>query len=124
MIATRRKLALRIVETLRLTRFRAVREKDLQEAVAEVLRRKRIRFEREVRLGPRDIIDFKVGKVGVEVKTKGSSTAVLRQVMRYLAYPSVAELIIVSSRARSTLGFPMEIMGKPVSVVHLWRGFL
>ncbi len=88
-------------------RFRSQKEKLLQEAIARALGQERFDFKREVEVAPGSVIDFLVGDVGIEVKISGSSTAVLRQIMRYLESDQVKSLVLVtvfprpSSSARS-----------------------
>ncbi len=105
-------------------RFRSQKEKLLQEAIAKVLGQEGFGFEREVEVAPGSVIDFLVGDVGIEVKVTGGSTAVLRQIMRYLESDQVKSLVLVTARARSANGFPDVIRGKVVKVVTLWAGFL
>ena len=62
--------------------------------------------------------------MGIEVKVTGGSTAVLRQIMRYLESAKVKSLVLVTARAQSAKGFPEVILGKEVKVVTLWAGFL
>lgn len=68
-----------------------------------------------------DIIDFMVGDVGIELKLKGSPTAIYRQLERYAAHDQVQHLVLLTGR---TMGMPATLNGKPVSVVCLSRAFL
>ena len=105
-------------------RFRSQKEKLLQEAIASALGQEGLDFKREVEVAPGSVIDFLVGDVGIEVKVTGGSTAVLRQIMRYLESDQVKSLVLITARAQSAKGFPGTIMGKEVKVVTLWAGFL
>lgn len=72
----------------------------------------------EVRLSPRDRIDFVVGRVGVEVKVAMSGDTVLRQLARYAAHDDVDELLLVTTKATHR-GMPAEVGGKPLNVLFL-----
>lgn len=100
-------------------RYRYANEAELQDAIARVLDDACFQFRREVRLSDRDRIDFLVDGIGIEVKIKGSGSALVRQVYRYLQHEELQALIVVTTRVRHSL--PSEIRGKPVGVVHLWR---
>lgn len=117
-------LAGRIALAVARRRYRIVTEKDLQEALVRVFEAEKMDYLREVRLGPGDIVDFMVGDVAVEVKVDGGPTEVLRQVLRYLEYGRVAALVLVTRRSGSARGIPHQVMGKPVIVVPIWKGFL
>lgn len=114
-----------IVQAVKAYRFHYSNEKELQEAVARALETAKIPFEREKAL-PEDFgtIDFLVaGRIGVEIKIKGSPSAVTRQLLRYLKYEGISELVLVTGRAK--LGnLPGEILGKKLTVVTLWETFL
>lgn len=90
-------------------------EARLQEEIALTLRHAHVRFEREVRLGPGERIDFMVGSVGVEVKVKGAAHAVIRQLLRYSESERVTELVLFTTRAQIVV--PDTLGGKPVSTV-------
>jgi len=107
-----------VLGTLTCYRFLCHDEAELQEAIAEALRRDGIDFEREVSLAPGDRIDFLVGGVGIEVKLAGPPTAVLRQLSRYAASERVESLVLATIVARHAT-LPDELGGKPLHVVTL-----
>jgi hypothetical protein len=72
----------------------------------------------EVRLTPRDRIDFLVGRVGVEAKVAMSPDAVLRQLARYAEHPDVDDLLLVTTKATHR-GLPTVVGGKPLQVLFL-----
>lgn len=98
--------------------YLVVAEVDLQVGVLMALTRAGITFEREVCLsrGRADRIDFLVGAVGIECKVDGSLQEVTRQLHRYAQDPAVAELVLVTTRARHA-AVPRSLAGKPVHVV-------
>jgi hypothetical protein len=77
----------------------------------------------EVPLSTGDRIDFMVGRVGVEVKVKGSAPAVLRQLHRYAQHDDIDSLVLVTSRA-SHLDMPPQLRGKPLVVCSLLGALL
>jgi hypothetical protein len=113
-----------LVAVLKGKRFCYNSERDLQDGMEDVFKAKGFQYERERELGPGDIVDFLLfGSVGVEVKIKGSPVEVARQLLRYAGRPEVAHIVLVTGKL--SLGrLPEELLGKPVTVVALWRGFL
>jgi hypothetical protein len=113
-----------LIVALKSKRFRYNSERDLQDGMEGVFKEQGFQYERERELGPGDVIDFLLfGSVGVEVKIKGSPVEVARQLLRYAERPEVAHVVLVTGKLR--LGrLPAELLGKPVTVVALWRGFL
>lgn len=92
---------------------RAVEESDLQEAVARILRGSRVEFDEQVQLAPGERIDFMCGSVGLELKTKGGVSPLLRQLHRYAAHERVSALIVVTTR-RALAALPRAIGEKPL----------
>ena len=99
-------------------RFRFNEEIGLQLAIAEELKYQEIRFVREVRLSPKDRIDFMCGPIGIEVKIFGSTSDVTRQLWRYAQLPQIDAMILVTTRSVHR-DVPAEILEKPVFIVHL-----
>lgn len=110
-----------IAEALRKYRFGLTVEKTTQAEISGVLKHLEIEHEREWRLGPKDIADFKVGNIAMEVKLKGGKMALYRQIERYAQYEEVHCLILITLIA---MGFPSEVAGKKVYVVNLARAWL
>lgn len=97
-------------------------EIDLHDKLFNLLDGWRFAVEREVRLSPKERIDFVVGgSIGIEVKIKGDKLAIYRQMVRYAAFDQLKRLILVSSVA---IGLPDTINGKPVAVVSLGGAWL
>jgi hypothetical protein len=108
-----------LVEALRSAKFRYSSEADLQLGIERLFTEKGISFEREVRLDPRNRIDFVVGGVGIEIKIDGTAKDLAYQVLRYLRFPSIQEMIVVTTRA-SHRQMPESLEGKPITVVYLF----
>jgi len=100
-------------------RYTITCERELQEAVGQVLTKAGVSFSSEVRLSARDRPDFMVGPVVLELKVAAWSGQVLRQVTRYLEHPEVSAVVLVTTLRRHRL--PPETLGKPVRVA-LARG--
>lgn len=118
-------------------RFNFSNEKDLQDGIAAMFTENRIAFEREVELPVKQQpartqnaivetaakiasvgrIDFKIGKVGIEIKVGGSFHDVAFQLQRYSSSDEIAELILVTTRSFHNL--PLEIGGKKLHKVNL-----
>lgn len=96
-------------------------EKLLQETIAEAFDRAGILHLREDRLSDKDVIDFTVGRIGIEVKIKGARRAIFNQVCRYAEHDRIKELILITNVAT---GFPAELNGKPVFVLNLAKAWL
>lgn len=111
----------RLAAALSRTRFLVDDEKRLQADIAAALTAKGLAYKREVRLSAADVIDFLVGRVGIEVKIKGTKRAILRQVERYSGSERLDSIILLTSLA---LGLPESINGKPVRIVSIGRGWL
>jgi hypothetical protein len=92
-------------------------ERSLQNQIEEVLRLHNVHFEREVRLSPKDRIDFLCGSVGIEVKIGGGTNAVQRQLWRYASNDRITDLILATTRSIHRM--PESILEKPIFVVHL-----
>ena len=101
-------------------------EDELQAALAAVLSGAGVDCKREVRLSDgRSRIDLiakyspgAVGWLGIEVKIKGSTADVVRQLTRYAACPELSELILVTTRAKHHQ-VPRVLNNKAVHLVSL-----
>lgn len=110
-----------LVALLERYRFDESTEDALQRGVAEVLGRESIPFTREVQITRRDRIDFLVGAVGIECKTAGGLSPLVRQLHRYALADQVQSLIVLTARAQ--LGrVPPSLNGKPIAVVATMGG--
>ena len=94
-------------------------EYDIHAAVAAALGAAGLEYEHEFRLGPRRRIDFRVGRVGIEVKKgRPASSALAVQLRRYLESDALDGVVVVTQRA---IILPQSINGKPVALVSLNR---
>lgn len=94
-------------------------EYDIHGAIAEALAAHGLDYAHEYKLGPRCRIDFRVGRVGIEVKKGRPATGELtRQLRRYLASDDLDAAIVVTQRVTR---LPEAIGGKPVQLLSLNR---
>lgn len=107
-----------IVAALRRLRCRFADEDQLQAMLADGLSQLGFAVRREVALARGGRIDLIVGRVGIEVKIAGQTTAVARQLRRYAATSRVDELVLVTTCPRHA-GVASVIDGTPVHVVVL-----
>lgn len=103
---------------LRRFRYNLADEDSIQIGVDEALRLGDYEFEREARLSPTERVDFLVGGVAIEVKRRGTSQDLLRQLSRYAQHDRVRELLVVTARAQAS-DLPDTIGGKPIQCLVL-----
>lgn len=106
-----------VVAALSNRRYRYASEVALHAGLSEALTEAGIDHEREVQVaGGR--IDFLIGSLGVEVKIKGSTEALGRQLARYAADPRIEALLVVTSRPSHRQVRSIAI-GVPIRVVTI-----
>ena len=94
-------------------------ERDIHAAVADALAGAGLEYAHEYRLGPRNRIDFLVGRVGIEVKKGRPAAALLvKQLRRYLESESLDGMIVVTQWVTA---LPGTLCGKPVRLISLNR---
>ena len=100
--------------------YSLVDEVETQNDIEEVLRRNGIKFEREKRLSPTDIVDFFLPETGVAIEVKAakdwSKTRVHAQCERYCQHDSVKAIVLATGKMQ---GLPKFICGKPTKVFQL-----
>lgn len=111
----------RIIELLTTHRLPLSDERLLQEAVRDLFEAAAFDFAREVHLGPRDIVDFMVEGVAVEIKIKGNRRSIYRQLERYCVHDAVRSIVLATN---VPMALPLDICGKPASIAALGRGWL
>lgn len=73
-------------------------EEDLQELIERILLKEGLPYFREVILSPQDRIDFTIGKIGIEIKIKGTLTNLTRQLHRYTLHPNLDSILVVTDK--------------------------
>jgi hypothetical protein len=110
-----------VFAALKTGRFSLVSEKETQAEIAAHLTARAIAHVREVDIGNRDIIDFMVDTIGIEVKIGGGKRAIYAQCERYCKTGKLTALILMTSVA---IGFPREVNGIPCFVLSMGRAWL
>lgn len=77
--------------------------------------------EDEKRLDQKNIIDFFIQGIGIEVKVKGTRKEIYKQCVRYAQFPEIKSIILITG---VTTGFPEEINGKSCYILNLSRAWL
>ncbi|MBE5775459.1 MAG: hypothetical protein E7337_16280 [Clostridiales bacterium] len=94
-------------------------EYDIHQQIALALQQAQVDFTHEYRLGPRRRIDFRAGRIGIEVKKGRPVTSqLLTQLRKYLESEDLDGMIVVTQRA---VNLPATIYGKPVYLLSLNR---
>ena len=95
-------------------------EASLQKTIQELFIAHAIPHEREYALSPSERVDFYVCEesLAIEVKVKGSTSQVIRQLQRYALCPEVHSIMLVTTRLRHR-AVPTHINRKPIHVVCL-----
>ena len=98
---------------------RAANEAELQAILWDHLRALDPRTVREHPLTRADRIDFLLGRTGIEVKVKGPSAEVTRQLWRYAESDQIDDLILVTTRREHLRVIRQSAIfdGKPVHVL-------
>lgn len=79
------------------------------------------RLESEKRLDPKNIIDFFLPGLGIEVKVKGNKKEIYKQCVRYCEFDEIQSLILVTG---IMTGFPEEVNGKNCYILKLSQAWL
>ncbi len=105
-----------IVDVLRGRRFPMEDEKCCQAAIERCLQVAGMNARREVKIQG-GVIDFLTANgTGIEVKLKGSTDAIKRQLVRYAADKAVTALLLVSAKP---VAIASSLRGKPVAVLNI-----
>jgi hypothetical protein len=110
-----------IIKLLSVVRFDVHDEKHTQEQIEKVFSDNKISFHREYKLDAKNIPDFFIDGIAIELKIKGEKKKIYRQCDRYCQFDQVKELILVTNRS---MGFPQEINGNPCYVLNIGRAWL
>jgi hypothetical protein len=99
-------------------RYQHADEAGLQAGITAALHTAGRPAHREVRLTAQSRIDILTGRVGIEIKVRGATDALLRQLQRYAQHELVDALIVVTTVAKHR-SLPQSVGGKPLAVIHL-----
>ncbi len=110
-----------IITILSRRRFSLTDEKQTQSEIASVLKQNNIEFQKEFMLDKKNIPDFFIDGIAIEVKIKGNAKSIYKQCERYCQFDEVKQLILITNRS---MGFPPEINGKSCYILKLSIGWL
>jgi len=111
----------KVLKILYSHRFPLVVEKETQHAIEEKFSDNDVPYSREHRLDEKNIPDFFIEGIAIEVKIKGTAKNIYRQCERYCGFDEVKKLILVTNRS---MGFPKEIKGKPCYFINIGKAWL
>jgi hypothetical protein len=78
--------------------------------------------EREVAIGTGSRLDLLLGRIGIEVKVKGTPANVARQLQRYAGSDRVDALVLATT-VHTHRAMPATLGGVPVHVAYLSKPF-
>lgn len=110
-----------IIQILSSSRFNLENEKQTQKEIELKLKQNKIHYVREHRLDEKNIPDFFIDGIAIEIKIKGNAKQIYKQCERYSNFDEVKNIMLVTNRS---MGFPAEINGKSCYVVNLGKAWL
>lgn len=93
----------------------------MKDEIEKVLVDNQIPYTREHRLDNKNILDFFVYGIGIEVKIKGSAKITYQQCERYCQFDEVKKLLLITNKAH---GMPLVIRNKQIYVLRLGNAWL
>lgn len=110
-----------VIKILSSYRFPLTIEKETQLAIERKLVENGVQYIREHKLDDKNIPDFFIDGIVIEVKIKGNAKQIYKQCERYAQFDSVKEILLVTNRS---MGFPYEINNKPAYYINLGKAWL
>ncbi len=112
-----------LIQLIKKMRFDISNEKDVQAQLEKKLIEKEYEFEREFILDEdkKNIPDFMVGNICIEVKIKGGALDIFRQLQRYTEFDQVQEIILLTNR---NIILPSQINCKNAYQINIGAGWL
>lgn len=96
-------------------------EKETQLAIEKILLEKFVPYSKEYKLDEKNIPDFFIQGIAIEVKIKGNARKIYKQCERYCQFDEVSELLLITNRS---MGFPKEINGISCYVLNISKAWL
>jgi hypothetical protein len=122
------KAVVAVGKALAARRWRGSNERQIQDALAEVLSGIAFRVVREHCLSDADRVDFAAvidgpppTIIALEVKVRGSLTEVARQIQRYTQHPEVGAVIFAATSHRLVAAMPRSLGEVPIFSIALRR---
>jgi hypothetical protein len=110
-----------LMQLLSKLRLNLTLEKETQKEIAAALVNHRIDFTREHALDEKNIPDFFINGLVMEVKLKGTAKQIYRQCQRYCEFDEVKELLLVTNKS---MGLPEYINGKRCRILRIGKAWL
>ena len=110
-----------VIEILSKSRVDITNEKSAQEELHAILINRGFNFIRHPEFDKKNIPDFFLDGLVIEVKLKGTPRDIYRQCERYCGFSQVQQLILYTNKS---MGFPEEINQQPCYFVNLGNAYL
>lgn len=110
-----------LIKILSSERIPVQNEKETQSAIEKILLEKFVPYAKEYKLDEKNIPDFFITGIAVEVKIKGNARKIYKQCERYCQFEQVSELLLITNRS---MGFPEDINGIPCYVFNISKAWL
>lgn len=110
-----------IIKLISSSRLSVQDEKETQLQIERIFIDNAIDHCREFRLDAKNIPDFFIDGIAIEIKIKGGPRQIYRQCERYCQFEEVRELMLITNKS---MGFPQEINGKPCYLVNIGKAWL
>lgn len=96
-------------------------EKETQQQIEKVFMDNHVNYEREFKLDSKNIPDFFIDGIAIELKIKGQAKKIYKQCERYCQFEQVKELILITNRS---MGFPSYVNGKSCYIIKIGKAWL
>lgn len=96
-------------------------EKLLQSQIVDIFSLNNILHLREHRLDDKNILDFFINGIAIEIKIGGQAKKIYRQCERYAQFDEVKAILLVANKAT---GFPKSIIGKDCYVLNIGKAWM
>lgn len=110
-----------IIQILSCSRFSLENEKKLQSEIEKKLTENGIKFLKEHRLDSKNIPDFFIDGIAIEIKIKGNASKIYKQLERYASFDEVKQILLVTNRS---MGLPLHINKKGCVMIKLGMAWL
>lgn len=111
-----------ILTLLRKKRFALESEKMCQKQIFLALSNlKFVYLKPEEILDPKNIIDFLIDGIGIEVKLRAQKRALYNQCVRYCEFDQIKTFLLITNQ---TIGLPTQINGKDCYVLNIGKAWL
>lgn len=110
-----------IINILKSQKLSITTEKELQREIEMLFKDNGLDFEREYRLDNKNIVDFYIDGLSIEVKIKAGKKAIYKQCERYCNFHDTKALLLITN---TSMGFPEQINNKDCYLFSLGESWL